>query len=145
MRTLIAVTSCHAFRERADAVRETWGREVEGADILYFLGRGKVLRPDEIILECDDGYHHLSAKTQLIRRWALEHGYDYLWKVDDDCYLRPERLLADFRNLDYVGRRGGCSGTSPGPYFSGFIYGLSRKALELLSPLEWPVNGDFSE
>lgn len=146
---LIAITSCHPFRERADAVRETWGAEVphEAADIRYFLGKGETQRPDEITLDCPDGYHYLSQKTQLIRRWALEHGYDYLWKVDDDVYLRPERLLAAFAKVspDYVGRLRGCSGSLPGPYCSGFTYGLSRKALELLAPLEWQANEDFSE
>jgi hypothetical protein len=145
-KTLIAVTTCHAFRDRADAVRQTWGAEVEGADIHYFLGRGAAQHPDEVILDCDDGYHHLSAKTQLIRRWALEHGYSYLWKIDDDTYVRPERLLGNgFGTLDYVGRLRGPSGNYPGPYASGFCYGLSRKSLELLAPLEWRVNEDFSE
>src|ERR1700676_3278116 len=145
MRTLIAVTTCHAFRDRADAVRQTWAQEVEGADVRYFLGRGEAQRPDEVILDCLDGYHYLSQKTQMIRRWALENGYSYLWKIDDDVYLRPERLLADFRNLDYVGRLRGCSGGSPGPYCSGFTYGLSKKSLELLAPLDWAMNDDFSE
>ena len=145
-KTLIAVTTCHSFRDRADAVRSTWGAEVEGADIRYFLGRGAAQHVDEVLLDCDDGYHYLSQKTQLIRRWALEHGYDYLWKVDDDTYVRPERLLGNgFADLDYVGRLRGPSGNYRGPYCSGFTYGLSRKALELLAPLEWPANEDFSE
>jgi hypothetical protein len=131
-------------------VRETWGAEVEaaGADVRYFLGHSPMAPPrlDEIILDCDDGYHHLSAKTQLIRRWALANGYDYLWKVDDDCYLRPERLLGNgFASLDYVGRLRGPSGNYAGPYCSGFTYGLSRKALDLLAPLNWAANEDFSE
>jgi hypothetical protein len=145
VKILIAITSCHAYRDRADAVRQTWGSEVVGADIFYFLGRGESKRNDEIILDCEDGYHYLSQKTQLIRRWALENGYDYLWKVDDDVYLRPERLLADFQNLDFVGRLRGPSGNQLGPYVSGFCYGQSRKALELLAPLEWAANDDFSE
>lgn len=142
---LIAVTTCHAFRDRADAVRQTWAPEVEGADVRYFLGQGEAQRPDEIILDCPDGYHYLSQKTQLIRRWALANGYDYVWKADDDTYVRPERLLANFQNLDYVGRLRGSSGNLRGPYCSGFCYGLSRKALELLAPIEWAVNEDFSE
>jgi hypothetical protein len=150
VRILIAITSCHNFRDRADAVRQTWASEVEGADVRYFLGRSETpvksqSHPDEIILDCPDGYHYLSQKTQLIRRWALENGYDYLWKVDDDTYVRPERLLADFQNLDYVGRLRGCSGSYPGPYCSGFTYGLSRKSLELLAPIEWGASDDFSE
>jgi hypothetical protein len=148
MKTLIAVTSCHAFRDRADAVRATWGPEVspETADIRYFLGAGEAKHDNEVILDCPDGYHYLSQKTQLIRRWALTHGYDYLWKIDDDTYVRPERLLGNgFAAVDYVGRLRGPSGNYAGPYCSGFCYGLSKKALELLSPIDWAANDDFSE
>jgi len=146
MKILIAVTSCHAYRDRADAIRATWGPEVEGADVRYFLGAGAAQRPDEVILDCPDGYHYLSMKTQLIRRYAVAHDYDFLWKIDDDCYLRPERLLGNgFGALDYVGRLRGPSGNYASPYCSGFCYGLSRKSLELLCPLEWRVNEDFSE
>lgn len=146
MKILIAITTCPPYRDRADAIRETWAREVEGADVLFFLGQGEAQRPDEIILDCPDGYHYLSQKTQLIRRWALAHGYDFLWKVDDDCYLRPERLFADgLHALDYVGRLRGPSGNFLAPYCSGFCYGMSRKALELLAPIEWRPEEDFSE
>ncbi len=118
---------------------------MEGADIRYFLGKGEAKHPDEIILDCPDGYHYLSQKTQLIRRWALEHGYDYLTKIDDDAYVRPERLLANFANLDYVGRLRGPSGNYLAPYCSGFTYGLTRKSMERLAPLEWRPEGDFCE
>jgi hypothetical protein len=71
-KTLIALTSCHAYRDRADSIRETWAQEIgEHADFRVFLGNGEAKRPDEVILDCPDGYHYLSAKTQLIRRWAL--------------------------------------------------------------------------
>jgi len=146
MKTLIAVTTCHGFRDRADAVRKTWAPEVQGADVRFFLGNGPKQRTDEIILPCPDGYHFLSQKTQMIRRWALENGYEYLWKIDDDTYLRPERLLAkDYSSMDYVGRLRGPSGNYRSPYCSGFCYGLSRKALEILAPIQWGMNEDFSE
>jgi hypothetical protein len=147
MRTLIALTSCHAYRDRADSIRETWAQEIgEHADFRVFLGRGEAKRPDEVLLDCPDGYHYLSAKTQLIRRWALANGYEFVWKVDDDCYLRPERLFANgLSNHDYVGRLRGPSGNYANPYCSGFCYGLSKKAMELLAPLEWDASDDFSE
>jgi hypothetical protein len=147
MTTLIAVTSCHAFRTRADAIRETWAPEVKDADVRFFLGTlpnpSGDSRPDEILLPVPDGYHFLSQKTQLIRRWALEHGYDYLWKVDDDVYLRPERLKV--ARLDYVGRVRGPSGNYRAPYCSGFCYGMTRRALELIAPIDWNASDDFSE
>jgi hypothetical protein len=39
----------------------------------------------------------------------------------------------------------GPSGNYANPYCSGFCYGLSKKALELLAPLEWDASDDFSE
>jgi len=109
MKTLLAITTCHPFRDRADAIRNTWAQEVQDADVRFFLGAGDKQHDDEVILDCPDGYHFLSQKTQLIRRWALNHGYEYLWKVDDDCYLRPERLLTVTPH-DYIGRLRGPSG-----------------------------------
>lgn len=146
-KVLVALTSCHAYRDRADSIRDTWAPELrDHADFRVFLGRGEAKRNDEVILDCSDGYHYLSEKTQLIRRWALNNGYDYLWKVDDDCYLRPERLFVDeLTGHDYVGRLRGCSGNYPNPYVSGFLYGLSKKAMELLAPLYWDPSDDFSE
>lgn len=129
-------------------MRATWGAEIGlvDADIKYFVGRGEAQRDDEIILDCPDGYHYLSQKTQLIRRWALANGYSHLTKVDDDVYLRPERLYWDgYTSLDYVGRLRGCSGGSPSPYCSGFTYGLSRNAMERLAPIDWLAHEDFSE
>lgn len=147
MKTLIAITSCHAYRERADSIRETWAAEAKDfADVRYFLGAGEAKRDDEVVLDCPDGYHYLSAKTQLIRKWALQNGYEYLWKIDDDCYLRPERLFADgLSTHDYVGRLRGPSGNYSNPYCSGFCYGLSKKSMELLMQVDWDPSDDFSE
>src|ERR1043166_753992 len=33
-------------------------------------------------------------RTQLMVRWALEHGYDYIFRVDTDSYVWVNRLLA---------------------------------------------------
>jgi len=144
VKTLIGITTCHPYRERADSIRNTWAAEVEGADVRFFLGDGPKRHDDEVILDCPDGYHYLSQKTQLIRRWALNQGYDYLWKIDDDCYLRPERLLG-LPPYDYIGRLRGPSGNYLAPYCSGFCYGMSRKAMELIARNDWAANDDFSE
>jgi len=115
LRQLIAITTCHPYRDRAAAIRNTWAREVEDADVRFFFGRGPKVHDYEVILDCPDGYHFLSQKTQLIRRWALDHSFDYLWKIDDDCYLRPERLRSVAPH-DYVGRLRGPSGNYLAPY-----------------------------
>lgn len=157
MKILIAVTTCHVFRDRADACRRTWVKDVANqtpefreqvqVDVKFFTGfatKEYERRDDEIVLDCPDGYHYLTKKTQLLRAWAFENGYDYLWKVDDDVYVRPERLIP-LSGPDYIGRLRGPSGHFPSPYCSGFCYGLSRKSLEVLITQEWKESDDICE
>lgn len=137
--------SCHAYRERADACRETWVKEVQGADVRFFLGRGNsAALADEVHLDVEDDYKSFPLKVQAMRRWALEQKYDYVLKVDDDVYLNPARLMASgFEGHDYRGRLRGPSGNYPAPYCSGFAYWLSRRALETIVDVPW--NGDIAE
>jgi hypothetical protein len=163
MKILIAVTTCHMFRGRADACRRTWVKQAgpdyshpsptnveevwpHPVDVKFFLGQkdGYTPLPDEVIVDCPDGYHYLTQKTQLIRKYALENGYDYLWKIDDDAYVRVERLIP-LSGPDYIGRLRGPSGMYPSPYCSGFCYGLSRRSLEVLANCEWKESDDICE
>lgn len=146
MKILIAVTTCHIFKARADACRRTWVKDSQGVDVKFFLGKLEGYAPaaDEVILDCPDGYHYLTQKTQLIRKYALENGYDYLWKVDDDAYVRIERLIP-LSGPDYIGRLRGPSGLYPSPYCSGFCYGLSRRAMEVLVACDWKESDDICE
>jgi SAM-dependent methyltransferase len=131
MKILIAVMTCHKHRPLCDVQRQTWGRDVEGMDLRFFIGGGEAQRPDEVILDCPDGYRDLPSKCMEIFKWALEHGYDYVFKTDSDVYIRPERLLAAVPvGKDYVGRLRGPARGYPAPYCSGMGYWLSRKALQ---------------
>lgn len=147
MRHLLAVKSCHAFRDRANAIRQTWGAELQGADLRFFLGEGEPLVGDEVCLPVGDGYKDLPAKSKAICKWAVENGYDFACLLDDDTYLRPERLLgAGFEEFDYVGRVRGASGDitiTPAPYCSGFAYWLSAKAMKVVA--DSPLYGDEAE
>lgn len=128
-KVLIAVITCHEFRHRADAQRTTWVPLVSGADVRFFVGTGaRPQRTDEVFLDVRDDYVSLPYKVRAALRWALDHGYDYVFKTDDDVYVQPDRLLAsDFRH-DYVGP----TGTDGQPYASGFAHWLSRAAMEQL-------------
>lgn len=129
MKTLIGIAGCHEYRARADAQRMTWMKDVGSlADVRFFLGTphsGKQ-SADEIWLECPDNYVERKQKVIAIIRWALEKDYDYLWKVDDDVYLRPDRLLS-LEHYDYCGAIVGDDRV-----FSGAIYGLSRDSMNKL-------------
>jgi hypothetical protein len=100
-------------------------------DLRFFIGGGEPQRDDEVILDVPDGYRHLPAKCMAIFEWALENGYDYVFKTDSDVYLRPERLLAGVpTGRDYVGRLRGPAKGYPAPYCSGMGYWLSRRAMQ---------------
>lgn len=147
MRTLIGIAGCHKNKAKADAQRATWVRDVRGVDVRFFAGgRGIYARPDDVWLDCSDAYEDRKEKVLAMFRWALDHGYDYLWKTDDDCYVRPERLLAIPRH-DYCGLVILWGNELPGPsYFQmfasmtcrpahichGVLYGLSRSSMEKL-------------
>lgn len=97
-KVLIGVATCHAakYKQLAQTQRDTWVRKVpDTVDVRFFAGRGATTtaKADEVFLDCPDRYCDRKQKTIALVRWAYEHGYDYLWRVDDDVYLRPERLL----------------------------------------------------
>lgn len=149
-RILIAVATCHLFRARAEAQRDTWVKELRqipghaDCDIRFFLGGGEPQHPDEIILPVDDGYLGLPAKTKEICKWALEQGYTNLFKTDDDAYVQLERLLASgCEKFDYAGRLRGPSGIFAAPYCSGFGYWLSATAMRIIADAK--LNGDDAE
>jgi hypothetical protein len=162
MKILIAIKTCHRYRDRAAAQRGTWIPRLAAAippgwtvDLRFFLGTaikaGDHRSPlqDEVFLDCDDSYHGLTEKFRGICRWALESGYDYLFNCDDDVYIVPDRLLASLDSrlrgndggaLDYSGRLRGPMGGFPAPFASGFATWLSRRAFQILA--EAPLGKD---
>lgn len=156
---------CYARRDFAEASRQTWIKNIQGADYKIFYGHGlsgrrrtdDIVEPgfyepafDEIQLDVPDGYMDVCTKIHEIIRWAYEQGYDYLFKVDDDTYVLPDRLLAsDFTNHDFVGGesfgidehkrlfkyQGGVNASGPG-------FWLSRKSMEIV--LRYPRPGHAS-
>jgi hypothetical protein len=125
-KTLIAVTSCHRLAARRWGVRVTWVKDVQGADVKFFLGHAAGYTPldDEVMLDVPDEHKGFTLKVQAVRKYAAENGYDYLWKVDDDVYVRPERLLP-LSDADYIGDE---KRSLLGPHCGGYCYGLSRRA-----------------
>src|SRR5271157_5114842 len=127
-RVLVAITSCHMHRAWQSAQRDTWLPEL-GCDYRFFLGNPVAdAAQDEVFLNCPDDYHSLYHKTQGLVRWALERGYDYLYKCDVDTLVCPKNLLSSgFEQWDYTGGRNGHFASG------GSGYWLSRKAMELVA------------
>lgn len=159
-RVLIAIPCCHSYNygsykdkrighvdrdthERIEAQRATWVQDVKAfksyVDLRFFYGRkpdGQTpgfshdRRADEVFLGCPDDYEHLPHKSQAIFLWALRHGYDYVFKVDDDTFVYVDRLMASgFEHHDYLGY---CY-PSHGNYISGGPgYWVSHQAMRHL-------------
>lgn len=54
---------------------------------------------------CDDaGYDGLSSKMVRMTKWALNHGYTHIFRVDTDAYVYVHRLFkSGFEKHDYTG------------------------------------------
>lgn len=133
---LIAIPSCHALRHWHEVVRSTWGKDVQGADLLFFLGNPQDnCGNDEIYLDVSDGLPALTHKVVAMYRWALARDYTHVVKCDLDCFVRPALLMqSGFEAWDYVG----------GANFQGIAfasggggYVLSRKAMQIVT--EYPI------
>lgn len=100
-------------------------------DVRLFYGRtDEALESDEVSLPCGDGFGDLFHKTREIFKWALAHGYDYVFKTDDDVFVRPDKLLEEFKPVDYRGfpvRY--LTKDAEGVWASGIGYWVSRKAM----------------
>jgi hypothetical protein len=136
MKILIAVVQCTRDLWRIPAHREMLAGH--GADVRFFYGNQKagaldVVRSDEIELETDDAYYALTKKVCGIFEWALQRGYDFVFKVDSDTWLDvPKLLTAGFEAHDWVGLMGdkGASGGVGHCTSGGVGIWLSRHAME---------------
>ena len=143
MRTLLALITCHSRGAYADAQRETWIPLIPaGLDYRFFLGPSeRTPKADEVFLNCDDSYGGLPNKVQEVVRWAQEHGYDCLAKVDDDVILKPSSFLAaGCTSYDFTGHTNGDKGSVNVPW--GFCYTLSKKAMEYVAVEQLPGNNN---
>lgn len=140
MSILIAVINCHTRQIYQDAVRETWLPLVQGADVRFFRGRGATREPlpDEVFLDCGDDYASLPDKVRAIARWALEHSYIYMVKLDDDVIIKPHQLIVSIQG-DFIGHR---NDVRPFPVPFGFCYTLSARSMKLVADAELPVGNN---
>jgi hypothetical protein len=144
MKTLIAVSTCHKFEKDGsnDAIRETWLRDdlPPGFDYKFFVGDGPADKADTVSLNCGDGYEHLTYKTLGKLKWAVDHGYDFVFCAMADTYVRPERLaVCGFEHFDAFGT---FVSVGPSPKFlcGGSGYFLSQVAAKIILAGPKPVS-----
>jgi hypothetical protein len=81
--------------------------------------------PDELILDTPDNDRTALGKVKHLIQYALDNGYDYLFKCDIDSYVHVPRLLSSgFEQYDYSGYGGP-------PLYGGSGYWLSRRAMQI--------------
>jgi len=108
MSYLFGVLSQAGVSLRREAVMDTWFNLIKNGDKLVFIvGDPSIIEPklveNILTVPCQDTYEALCEKTKWFLSWASKKSeFKYIFKCDDDTYVRPERLesLPDF---DYVG------------------------------------------
>jgi hypothetical protein len=114
----IAVKSCNEDMRRGchAAIRETWGKDARalGIDVFFFVGIDPRIvnarlqhryESDEKVLDCNDDYFNLPAKTRRICQWGVNKTYDHLFFCDVDTFIKPTALRAlDYQMWDYAGK-----------------------------------------
>lgn len=148
-RMLLAIITCKENADRVRAQNDTWIPRAVAAGYHVQIFDGERLG-------VPDDYYSLIQKTQAVCQWAINHGYERLLKVDDDCCIRVDHLHPT--NFDYAGivvAANDCGsiippgvppkpkGTYPYNYASGGAYWLSRKAMAIIADAE--PNGDWAE
>lgn len=134
---LIGVLSCQAYQERRERCLDTWIPEGldQGVDVVFLIGGGEGPARREgrnLFLPCPDDYRSLPQKVRGFLRWALDCcEFDYVFKCDDDTYIRPDRLLGlETGGREYIGAE-----WSPGVNYGsgGGGYLLSRRAAGIVA------------
>jgi hypothetical protein len=154
VKILLAIVCCHHRAWATNVIRETWVADIKGrCDYKFFYGAGthSPIQDDEVILTGDDAYRGLACKVQNICKWTLANGYDGLWKLDDDTYCRPERILkVDVEGKDYIGRINGATDKYHMSRYArgGVGYFLSKKSMTCLASQPVPnpnIPQDYAE
>lgn len=109
--TVVTVFSCLPNLDtRVAAMRDSWLARLGALGIPYVVivgnGDGR-LEGDVVHVDAPDDYEGLPLKTLATIRWVHEHTpYSHMIKVDDDCFIDPDRFFGDlaFRKFDYYGR-----------------------------------------
>jgi len=111
LNTVVCLYSCVAHLDtRVAAIRQGWMQELEaqGVPCLVFVGNGDGQRTGDVVaLAAPDDYEGLPQKTLAMVRWVRDHtDFDYMLKVDDDCFLDSGAFFADlsWQKFDYYGR-----------------------------------------
>ena len=172
---LVAIMSAPENINRRDTIRDTWMhyRSITGVTIKFFIGQVRDAsltrelkeesesQNDIVPLDMWENYYNLSRKSLEVVKYATDHGFEGMVKVDDDSLLRVDELVKQLRELGdtrfvllgqwwrdapvirepshkyYMGDQFPDQAVFP-PYPSGCTYYLGREILKLVANLKNP-------
>lgn len=110
-RIVFMIISCKGNRHKQDAIRETWLKELNVANIEYVFIEGSaavekaIQLDDRLFVKSQDTYEYLSHKIyKSIRAIREVYNPDYILKIDDDCACNVQKFLElDLREFEYLG------------------------------------------
>lgn len=140
MNALISVITCEKNKAKAQECRDTWAPKLANRsfDVRFFLARQeRQPKTDEVFLDCLDDYDGLPAKVKAMCRWAVEQGYETVFKCDDDTDIQANKF--EIPDAEYAG----LASFRPVPYCSGGGYFLRNQALKVIAGA--PLNGELFE
>jgi hypothetical protein len=130
-RVCVGLISCDSpkYKIRQQQCLNTWAKSLPlGYDLKLCTGKQ---------LSVPDDYGSLCEKVKAAVKYALEQGYDWFLKVDDDTELRPNRLNLP-TGAEYAGWVTTVT-TNPSCtwiHCQGGCYWLSRKAMRIIAKAE---------
>lgn len=175
---VVGIITCAKNKDKMDEIRSTWAKDLETYGIKHFFILGDAsaketyVKDDIIYVNCFDNYESLPKKVFLFYEYIAKNmSFDYVFKIDDDCYVNIENLFATyFWNYDYFGKIvatheedlnrswhfGKCESVSLNsiaysvPYYGewcggGFGYFLSRNAITALQTKKDQICNDLYE
>lgn len=114
---------------------------------------------DELFFPVNDTKPYMVHKNQALFRWALERGYDFVFRAAHDTIVYPDRILKNFDVLskhDYAGTMCGYGAVNATKdiftlRYLDYMHGgvgvwLSERAMKMLAADEWkgPYSSPFS-
>jgi tetratricopeptide (TPR) repeat protein len=107
---VICIITYEKYKNKQQTIRNTWLQEVIKRNIPYFFVIGKpdtesYVDGDILYVKAGDYYENLPQKTYELAKYIYTYTkYQYLFKVDDDCYININNLLrCNFSSKHYMG------------------------------------------
>ena len=111
---ILLIPTCEKYADKADAVRNTWAKQLKRYGIRYYFLLGDPglmqaeVRGDTLRVPCKDDYETLLLKLVLGYEFLYQaEEFKYVYKIDDDCLLNIDALvqmiLPQLSGRQYIG------------------------------------------